>query len=89
MKLRPALVIRETPYKLMTVGRGTAKLDPATSPHFSSGAVAKRPRRRGDKARDQGRRRRTRQYVEAADRAQRSIRERIGRCSGQPMRNAG
>ena len=47
------------------------------------------PRRRGDKERDRDRRRRTRQYVEAADRAQRSIREHLGRCSRQSMRNAG
>jgi nitrogen fixation/metabolism regulation signal transduction histidine kinase len=42
-----------------------------------------------DKARDRGRRRRRRKLVEAADCAQRSIGERSGRHSSEPVSNAG
>jgi hypothetical protein len=61
-----------------------------TSPHFSQDFVARRRRRaRGYKARDEGSRRHTREYVEEPEEAQRRRHAWIHRRSGKPVRNAG
>src|ERR1051326_5805064 len=69
--------------------RRIANYGEAVSPHFSwiaerNGRDAAETRRATEVAAGV-----LEQYVEAADRAQRSSREHIGRCSRQFMRNAG
>ena len=59
------------------------------SPSFSHQVVAKRRKGRPDKARDRGPRKRTLEYVEEADRAQRSKAGSSRRCSRGGVRNAG
>ncbi len=59
------------------------------SPHFSHQVVAKRRKGRPDKACDRGPRKRTLEYVEEADREQRSQGGSLRRCSRAGVRSAG
>ncbi len=59
------------------------------NPHFSHQVVAKRRKDRSDKARDRGPRKRTVEYVEEADRAQRGQSGALRRCSRAGVRSAG
>ncbi len=59
------------------------------NPHFSRDFYCGGADAHGYKARDRGPRRRTQQYVEEPDGAQRSRHARIRRRSRNPVRNAG